>query len=397
MPKRKQNEVGKSPFSMRLANLRKEKGLKMESLAKDVGVSKSYISLLESGGRQPSRDVVIQLARALGGEGQALRDELLILAGFAPVDTRTISAYQDALAIYEQSLALAPDDLLLFSRYVLALIKSGRQAQAQDWIAEGLQRFTAIVQLQSLLAYSELSKGHFEAAIINQETALRQFELQPVSGLRRADLVFNLGSIHFMQGYAAQGRYLMDQLEAERESALASYAKAEKLFQQARAEAPDDAYMLDENARMKFNQAYLAPSPEAWQATIATYRQLLTTPTKLVLGSQQLMESAAFLAHAYTQTGDLDQAELTLGLLSSFNPSYWLVHYLEACMHSQRFVKTHQPEHLDKSLEALERALDRDTYDQAHTEAVSDPDLKALRDRRKADFAKLLKKENTLS
>lgn len=374
--------------------------MNMDALARHVGVSKSYISLLESGGRQPSRDVVIQIASAFGGEeAKGLRDELLVLAGFAPVNTRSIAAYQDALAIYEQALADHPDDIQVYSRLVLALIKAGRQAQAQDRIQQGLQHFTDVVQLQSLLAYLELSKGHFEAALLNQETALRQFELRPeqavVGGLRRADLNFNLGSIHFMRGYAAQARYLQDQLDAERQSALASFAQAEALFDLALGEAPDDAYMLDELARLRFNIAYLQPSPEAWQAAISSYRRVLTSPNKLNLASQQLMESAAFLAHAYTQNQDFDAAELTLGLLSSFNPDYWLVHYLEACLCSQRHSHSSQMADLDRALAALERAFDRDTYDQAHHEAVQDPDLKTLRSLRKAEFAKLLKKEKS--
>ncbi|MEZ0373914.1 MAG: hypothetical protein ACAI44_32785, partial [Candidatus Sericytochromatia bacterium] len=127
---------------------------------------------------------------------------------------------------------------------------------------------------------------------------------------------------------------------------------------------------------------------------IATYRRLLTSPHKLSLGSQQLMESAAFLAHAYTQNGSLDEAELTLGLLSSFNPDYWLVHYLETCLCSRRYELTPQGEYLDRGLDALERAIDRDTHGQARSEAAHDPDLKTLRNLRKAEFAKLLKKEN---
>lgn len=399
MPKRKQNPSGKSPFSIRLASLRKEKGMNMESLAKEVGVSKSYISLLESGGRQPSRDVVIQMANAFSGArsgDESLRDELLVLAGFAPVNTRTIAAYQDALAIYEQTLSENPHDIQLFSRYILALIKAGRQPQAQERIQQALQRFTDVVQLQSLLAYLELSKDRFEAAVLNQETALRQAELQSDSnsGLSRADLIFNLGSIHFMQGYAAQGRYLQDSHPHEREAALASFAIAEQHFEAAIGHAPDDAYMLDELARLRFNQAYLAPSPAAWQATIETYRRLLTSPHKLSLGSQQLMESAAFLAHAYTQNGSYDEAELTLGLLSAFNPDFWLVHYLEACLYSQRHTQSKSAADLDRALEALERAIDRDAHGQARSEAAHDPDLKTLRELRKADFAKLLKKES---
>ena len=121
---------------------------------------------------------------------------------------------------------------------------------------------------------------------------------------------------------------------------------------------------------------------------------MLTSPHKLSLGSQQLMESAAFLAHAYTQNGSFDEAELTLGLLSSFNPDFWLVHYLEACLYSQRHTQSKATADLDRALEALERAIDRDAHGQARSEAAHDPDLKTLRELRKADFAKLLKKES---
>ena len=165
---------------MRLASLRKEKGLNMDSLAQQVCVSKSFISLLESGGRQPSRDVVLQLAKVLAEtEADKLRDELLILAGFAPVNTRAIAAYQDAIAVYEQTLLTEPTNFKLYSRLIMALIKANRQAQAQERIQQGLQQFKDVVQLQSLLAQLELSKGNFDAALINQETALRQIARNP--------------------------------------------------------------------------------------------------------------------------------------------------------------------------------------------------------------------------
>lgn len=395
MPKRKQTLNGKSPFSVRLASLRKEKGMNMDTLAKEVGVSKSYISLLESGGRQPSRDVVIQMASAFGGvESDSLRDELLILAGFAPVNTRAIAAYQDAIAVYEQTLTEDPDNFKLYSRLIMALIKAERQAQAQEKIQQGLQHFKDVVQLQSLLAQLELSKGNFEAALINQETALRQFELPGQSTqVQRADLIFNLGAIHFLQGYTALGDYLQDQLESQRQLALNHFELAGLRFEAALTEAPDDVYILDELARLRFNLAYLLQTPPAWQVTIQTYRQLLTSPLKHNLGSQPLMESAAFLAHAYTKNQDFDQAELTLGLLSAFNPSFWLVHYLEACLYSQRYEKLGQASDLELSLAALERALNTEAHEQARAEALHDPDLSALRQHRKTELIKLLNKE----
>ncbi len=392
MPKRKQIVEGKSPFSMRLASLRKEKGLNMDSLAQQVGVSKSFISLLESGGRQPSRDVVLQLAKVLAEtETDKLRDELLILAGFAPVNTRAIAAYQDAIAVYEQTLLSEPSNFKLYSRLIMALIKANRQTQAQERIQQGLQQFKDVVQLQSLLAQLELSKGNFDAALINQETALRQFNLPGQSTqVSQSDLIFNLGAIHFLRGYEALGHYLQDHLEPQKQVPINYFNAAESNFEQALQLAPDDVYVLDELARLRFNQAYLLQSAEAWQITIQTYRQLLTSPLKHNLGSQPLMESAAFLAHAYTKNKEFDQAELTLGLLSAFNHSYWLVHYLEACLHSQRFEVQQSSLDLDLALAALARAFASEGQEQARAEALHDPDLQALRTERQAEFVSLL-------
>ncbi len=47
--------------------LREKKGLTQDELARRVGVTKAYISLLESGARtNPSLDVLRRLAKALG-------------------------------------------------------------------------------------------------------------------------------------------------------------------------------------------------------------------------------------------------------------------------------------------------------------------------------------------
>lgn len=381
---------------MRLSTLRKEKGLNMEQLAQAVGVSKSFISLLESGGRQPSREVVQKLASALYQENPtALRDELLILAGFAPVNVRAVSAYQNALQTYEQSLMQDPNNFRLYIRVVMALIKAERYPQAQERIQEGLQRFQQSVQLQFLLAQLELSKGNYEAAILNQENAIRQFDRQGGdSSLQRADLIFNLGAIYFMQGYHFLGQAAQSEANKnEKEQALSAFETARGYFEEALKTRPDDVYILDEYARLLFNRAYLLQQPIAWELTIQMYRKVLTCPQKHELGSQPLRESAAFLAHAYTQSGALDEAELTLGLLTSFYPDYWLLHYLNACLRVRFFERSGEVTELDQALNALEQALHYDTEGQALAEAKHDPDLSPLRQQRQAAFAKVLKKE----
>ena len=375
---------------MKLTILRKEKGLKMDSLAQAVGVSKSYISLLESGGRQPSRDVVLKLAQALNLRNpEQGRDELLILAGFAPVNTRAISAYQDAIQLYEQSLLNDPSNFKLYSRLVMAQIKSGRYQQAQTQIQEGMHKFTETVQLQFLLAQLELSKGHYSAAQLNMQTAIQHFDLkQKVSQLHRADLVFNLGAIYFMEGHALLSVASNDEA---RTKILTAFDKAKTCFREALAARSDDIYILDEYARLLFNQAYLLDTAQAWQETISIYRKLLIQPNKHELGRQPLMESAAFLAHAYTKSGADNEADLTLGLLSAFNPDYWLVHYLQSCLHMQRYENSPTDAELEAALEALERALDLDL--QAGVEAKTDPDLSLLRLKAGSQLEKLLKKE----
>lgn len=367
----------------------------MDQLAQAVGVSKSFISLLESGGRQPSREVVQKLASALSQEDPAaLRDELLILAGFAPVNIRAVSAYQDALQTYTQSLLQDPDNFRLYTRVVMALIKAERYEQARERIQEGLQRFQHSVQLQFLLAQLELSKGHYEAAILNQETAIRQFERQSEAlPVQRADLVFNLGAIYFMQGYHFLGEAARSvSPDAFRQKALNAFETARSYFEDALKASPDDVYILDEYARLLFNRAYLLQQPVAWELTIQMYRKVLTCPNKQELGPQPLRESAAFLAHAYTQSGALDEAELTLGLMTSFYPDYWLLHYLNACLQVRSFERSGETRLLDRALQALDQALQHDTQDQARAEAEHDPDLAVLRQQRQAAFAKVLKK-----
>lgn len=399
MPKRKQVQSGKSPFSLRLASLRKEQGLNMETLAQHVNVSKSYISLLESGGRQPSREVVLKLATALSPEtADALRDELLVLAGFVPVNTWAMTAYRDALQSYELALLHDPDNFKIFSRLIIALIKSGRIAQAQERIQSGLQHFHESVQMQFLLAFLELSKGNYAVSVLNMENALRQYELlQDKGNLRRWDLVFNMGSIYFLNGHALLGDYVQSEAESAKQEALDVLEKGRRCFEEALAEMPDDVYMLDEYARLLFNRAYLRKESEAWQLTIQAYRRLLVSPLKHELGSQPLMESAAFLAHAYTQNQDYDGAELTLGLLSAFSPDYWLVHYLQACLHSCRFATLGHPSELDLALAALARALAADNSGQAEAEARQDPDLSPLRRQRPAAWEALFNQERTPS
>ena len=367
----------------------------MEQVAQAISVSKSYISLLEAGERQPSREVVLKLAEALAPQATTLRDELLILAGFAPLSQESLPAYRDAVAICEAHISQHPEDFRAYLRLVYALIKAGRFEQAQQRIQQGMQRFALGVQLQALLATLELSRGDYPAALLHQETALQAYRLhaQPETlAVRPEDLEFNLGAIYFLRGYESLGVFLEQERPQDRLAALDDFAQAGRWFERALVLAPADLYIRDEYARLCFNQAFLCEPAEAaacWERTIQNFRQVLTSPHKHALGQQTLMESGAFLAHACTKSGRLEEAELILGLLESFNPGFWLLHYLQACFYTLSAVQRTEPDGLARALSALQRSIQCGDLTLIAREARRDPDLKALREGCAHDFARL--------
>jgi transcriptional regulator with XRE-family HTH domain len=60
-------------FGKRIKELRRAQGLTQEVLAKKLGLDRSYMGFLERGERNPSLEVIIKIAKALGEEP----DELL--------------------------------------------------------------------------------------------------------------------------------------------------------------------------------------------------------------------------------------------------------------------------------------------------------------------------------
>ena len=61
------NRLGKT-----IRILRQAKALKLSELASDSGISIAFLSLLESGQRQPSLDVIRRLSKSLGVPSEAL-------------------------------------------------------------------------------------------------------------------------------------------------------------------------------------------------------------------------------------------------------------------------------------------------------------------------------------
>ncbi len=64
-------------FAKNLRTQRKKLGLSAEELAERVGVSRSYITLLESGKRSPTKTIVAKIAKGLGVEGWVVEEWFL--------------------------------------------------------------------------------------------------------------------------------------------------------------------------------------------------------------------------------------------------------------------------------------------------------------------------------
>ena len=61
-------------FAKRLANARKRLGLTTKELADKIGVSRSYISLLENYNRLPGKSILPKIASALGVKKTTITD-----------------------------------------------------------------------------------------------------------------------------------------------------------------------------------------------------------------------------------------------------------------------------------------------------------------------------------
>lgn len=396
-----------------LAQLRQKHGYSMQKLALATGVSAAYICRIESGERRPSRELLQTLADVLIPEtSQAEKDELLIAAGFAPVNFRNFMGRQDVLAIYQKALAENPHDFKTYIALVLSLIRSGQHEQAREHINQGMQQFDDMVQLQSLLAALELSKQNFKQAIRFQQEAIRSYQMEPDRkhmNLRHTDLLLSLGVMNFEYGNGlayARMRYLAEgkAAEAEEQARLAreSLNEAAAVFKEALAIDANDVYILDELARVHFTLAYIQPEAEAathWQACIEAFEQAVCSPDKQDLGYHALLQSTAFLALAYSKSGKFEQAWFTTSIVEACLPNFWLIHYIKACYFGLRIIRQHQGQRTEASaplfascLRALEKAASiSDAENRTREEAAIDPDLEPVRAHYGEDFEALLR------
>lgn len=370
-------------FSNRLKTLRKSSGLTLKQLAGKLDVSEAYVSMLESGKRQPARALVLQLAESLGaGSDSPLRDELLILAGFSPENLARFEAPRDPLGTYQQALIEAPEDFSLFQGYVQTLIKTGREAEALAQIELGFKRFQNAYQLQCLIADLELARGHLEAAHLAQQAALEQYRIEAIDAPRLEGLLIaNLGGICFQLGMQQLGT-------GKAAAAQLHFEQAEAHFTTALALDSDNLYSRDEYARVCFNLADLAKGADAlrwWQRSRQAFAAVFAIDPKPGLSESALRESAAFWAYTVARCGEPEQARQQLWLQSSLAPADWLARYLLCTVSLLIYASSGEAADLAAAASSFERSL------AIHPEAtlrngLSDPHLVPLREKHPALF-----------
>lgn len=391
--RKKVKESKATPFSERISLLRKRVGLTMTALSERIQVTPSYISLLESGERQPSRDVVDKLTEVffLPNEINA-RDELRMLAGLSPVQTEKIIAPHNLRTSYEQLIEKNPDDFRSFSTLIRILLKSHEDEIARQRIHEGLRRFSSSFQLQALLAQLELSHGHFQGAETAQRAAIEQFlktRTQSQDKATCADLYISLGTI-----YALWGDSFLNQAGGEpQKQTLELLKQARKQYGIALEMVPENVYLLDEYARLCVQLAKLSQDPERsklCEESIRTFRQVICAENNPILGQEAIREACISMANACCHAGRFDEAELILVLTRSMSPDFWPAPYALACLYSQQYSQSKETRYLDKAFNSLRQAFklqsDLPALRQlAHSEQALNP----LRQKRRKVFDEL--------
>lgn len=396
--KKRQSEpkVSASEFGKRILSLRQETSQTMTDLAEKLDVSEAYISLLESGKRHPSRKIVEKLVKVFSSANTPLlRDQLLVLAGYDPHSESKAPPDQHLEKILQHS---SSNSFPTYMALVNSLIRQGQYGLAQARIEEGFKFFQKTVQLQMLVAYLELTRHNHDAAIVAMETALQFKALHPESETSEGELLLNLGVLHFFKGSAALAGYhdALSRSDAAQAKVFHSQARkdflnARKVFTQGLKLEPENTNLRDEAARLAFNLADLSSAKEAqsyWQESIHAFEQVLNAPDKDQLDEQALLESACFLAHAFSKSGQFQQARTSLDLITACQPRYAFAYYVLACHCSLWAAVESKTARLEHALLFLEKALK--IKPEMRTQAWLEPDLAYLKSHKPQEMKTLL-------
>lgn len=404
LPRKRTRPVQGNPFSQRIAHLRKQHSLTMSALADLIGVTASYISLLEAGGRQPSRDIVLKLAKVFFGADDTVQiDDLLVLAGLSPISYEPQYQLQDTQSMYQEHLNQHPDDFKTYTALIRLLIRQSNYATAETLIYEGLKRFQDAAQLQALMAQLQLCLKVYATAATFQAAAIDLYRTQhSTSKLQQdpdlADLYTNLGVIYFLWGseqFEASLQAKASTAKKLKKESLSYFEQAQTHYLQALKISPDDIFLLDEYARICFNLADLnltGKQDALWNQAIEAFYQVICSEDVTALGMESVREANAFLAHAHSKAGYFEQARKLIGVIQSCNPDYWLIYYIKACYHSLRITAGYRQD-AESGWAAFERALSiQHPHNASLAYAQHDPDLQALKQIYPDEFASLFTK-----
>ena len=110
---KRENHIDYAALGRRVKKLRKEQGIKQTELADSLGISYQYMSMIETGKRQLSLSLLVDLANKLG----ATTDELL----YGSLDSLNTKYDQDMQDIMEDCTPEERD-------FILAMTKSAKFA-----------------------------------------------------------------------------------------------------------------------------------------------------------------------------------------------------------------------------------------------------------------------------
>lgn len=383
-----------------IRDYRNESGLTKKELSDALGVSASYIALLENGKRSPSQQIAKKIAQYFFPDSIEQQDKIIVAAGYVPQNYRPFIKEKSVIELYKKALEESPRDFQVHLNLVLVLIRSGMHQEAKIYIDKGIATFDNLSQLQSLLATYELSQKHFETAIEYQSSAIKYFQLEEEKKDEDlAELLLSLGVMYFMKGFEhidrsieAETQKNRVQVDTENNNAHYCLDTALETFENALVLKPGDIYVLDEIARVQFNLAYINPSQKSlWTKAIDAFREVICSPYKETLGRKNLKETNIYLAHAYSKSHQWDEANFLLGVLESASPDYWMVHYARACYYSLKSEVQKTDENLQKALNSLKKGLQCPQGYQIKIEAVLDPDLAYLRSHQESAFFAVIK------
>lgn len=354
LARNRKKQIKKTLFSERLHALRKASGLTMVTLAEKTGVTASYISLLESGERQPSKEMVQRLADIFfESDNLAAREELMSLAG---IQLSPVEQQMSVLQSYERALTQNPQDFHVLSSLVHLLIRQRDFEQAERYILAGMKRFQDAWQLQMLMAQLQLSLDNYAMAALAQHKAIEIYEDTKAIVLRESteipvmeeqiDLYSNLGSIYFLWGmrdFQLYSRAVVEEMHEKAKQLAANCQKyfctAQSIYQQAMQLCPEDVFLLNEYARICFNIADLSPveqQTEKWNEAIQQLSNVLNAPKIGMLGISKVREASVFLAHAHSKSRRFEEAHHLLSVMQACHPNEWLPHYARVSFYSLR-------------------------------------------------------------